>query len=472
VALRLVWAALVLSAAGCGRGREEAALATATAREGEFVVTVTGRGRLDPLVEKEIMAQASGRVLKMTPEGSSVQKDDVLIVLDSDYVQDQVIQERCNLEVEQAELTKREVYGTRRVNAAKKRIERSQASLEMAKAELANAKAGLTVEDSAKITAESDVKATKVSAEESARKLGVVKELRDLGVEKDVEVERQQTTKDLAVVGHQRARIVHKDVMDGLTPEEIQQLELQVDLAEHRVRAAQKELAAAERSRKMSVDSQQRQISRVRSTLNRAERELAAMTIRAPTAGIVCYKSLFGRKVMVGQWSFRSRPMVSLPLLDQMKLVLLVDEADIAKVRKGQAASISPSSAPGGAFRGHVVRVGSLVKDVEQDLEDFQRKRLAHSKRRVFEVEIAMDDKDERLRPGLNAEARIEVQRLEKVVLIPRNAIREKGDRRFVLVWDGDKGQERDVQVSAENEHEAAIGRGLAAGEKVMLVPG
>ncbi|MBM4078183.1 MAG: hypothetical protein FJ278_00680, partial [Planctomycetes bacterium] len=460
---------VVLSAVGCSRGREEAALATATAREGEFAVTVSGRGRLDPLVEKEIMAQASGRVLKMTPEGASVQKDDVLIVLDSDYVQDQVIQERCNLEVEQATLIQREVYGTRRVNAAKKRIERSQALLEVAKSELTNAKAGLTIEDSSKITASSDVKATQVTATESARKLSVVKELRDLGVEKDVEVERQQTQKELAAVGHQRAGIVYKDVMDGLTPEEIQQLELQVDLAEHRVRAAQKDLTAAERSRKISVDSQQRQISRVRSTLNRAERELAATTIRAPADGIVCYKSLFGRKVMVGQWSFRSRPMVSLPLLDQMKLVLLVDEADIAKVRKEQAASISSASAPGAAFRGHVVRVGSLVKDVEQDLEDFQRKRLPHSKRRVFEVEIAVDDKDDRLRPGLSAEARIEVQRLDKVVLVPCNALRQKGDERLVLVWDGDKGQERAVQVLAENEYEAAIGRGLAAGEKVLF---
>lgn len=97
------------------------------------------------------------------------------------------------------------------------------------------------------------------------------------------------------------------------------------------------------------------------------------------------------------------------PSLKKMNLTISVDESDIGIVTKGQSVVFSVSAFPEKMFRGKIekVRINPVVKGGLV----------------TYDSTVACDNDDQLLKPGMTATATIEINKLEKVIRIPNQAL-------------------------------------------------
>ena len=89
---------------------------------------------------------------------------------------------------------------------------------------------------------------------------------------------------------------------------------------------------------------------------------------------------------------------------------------------------------------------------------------------RYFKVKVAIDNADERLRPGMTTTVRVAVDRVPDAVLNPVRAVFEKNGRSVAYVarprggWD-----ERVVQVARRGQEQLVVRDGVRPDERVAL---
>jgi multidrug efflux pump subunit AcrA (membrane-fusion protein) len=130
-----------------------------------------------------------------------------------------------------------------------------------------------------------------------------------------------------------------------------------------------------------------------RAQLALVEMDLSRSSIVAPFDGVVLQGDLVES---VGAPFERGKPMLVLAPGDAQRVVVAVDERDVARVQPGQKGQLALSALPWEAIGIEVVRVTPVARVAEG--------------RNVFEVEAKMDAAaTARVRPGLQGAARIEV---------------------------------------------------------------
>jgi multidrug efflux pump subunit AcrA (membrane-fusion protein) len=151
---------------------------------------------------------------------------------------------------------------------------------------------------------------------------------------------------------------------------------------------------------------------------------------------------------------------VILSIVDPAELALkaFVLERDAAGLVAGAEATVAIDARPGTTFAGRVASVAELSRPIEQG-----------SPVKYFEARVEITDDTRSLSPGMKGEARIVTARLENAVVVPRSAVHEEGETRFVLVSDGSKVERRTVRLGVGDLVRVAVEEGLAEGERVVL---
>jgi RND family efflux transporter MFP subunit len=188
---------------------------------------------------------------------------------------------------------------------------------------------------------------------------------------------------------------------------------------------------------------------------------MASFTIKAPTPGMVIYvREWNGKKKGVGsQWSPWDPTVATLPDLAQMESDTYVNEVDVRKVAIGQKVSISLDADPTKKLKGTVTSVANVGE---------QR---PNQDSKVFEVKINVEQSDTTLRPGMTTSNAIETASVDHVLSVPLEAVTSDGGLSFVYKRDGSHVVKQQVEVGVMNDNEIVIKRGLAKGDKVLLVP-
>jgi HlyD family secretion protein len=160
-----------------------------------------------------------------------------------------------------------------------------------------------------------------------------------------------------------------------------------------------------------SLRQAEAQLTVRRHALERARRELARATIRAPTDGLV-----IARNVDVGQTVAAS---LTAPDLFQiatdlatMRIHASVSEADIGRVREGQQVRFVVDAHRGREFAGEVVQVRN-APIVESN--------VVH-----YETIIAVDNREGLLKPGMTTEVSIITDEVADVVRVRNTALRAR----------------------------------------------
>jgi RND family efflux transporter MFP subunit len=184
--------------------------------------------------------------------------------------------------------------------------------------------------------------------------------------------------------------------------------------------------------------------------LQRAERTLRDTTIRAPFAGSVAH-----RFVEVGSWVTPGQPVVRVVDLARMKAEFGIPQQRTPDVAVGMPATLDVDLYPGVTFRGEVMRIGVVADPASGQ----------------FSLEVAVPQSASHpLRPGMSVRLELETDTTENAVLVPSDAIIERGGETYVLVVDREgRARLRSVVLGpAEDGARALLGGNLRAGEVVI----
>ena len=150
-------------------------------------------------------------------------------------------------------------------------------------------------------------------------------------------------------------------------------------------------------------------VAQAQATLSTNETNLSKAAIRSPIDGVV-----LARNVDPGNAVAASLQAVTLFTLAEdlasMKLLVNVDEADVAQLKNGQRARFTVASQPGREFAAMVSRVayGSTTTDNVV----------------TYTTQLDVDNADLVLRPGMTATATIATTERNGVLLVPNSALR------------------------------------------------
>lgn len=169
--------------------------------------------------------------------------------------------------------------------------------------------------------------------------------------------------------------------------------------------------------------------------------------LRAPVSGYLAKKN-----VTEGQSFTPGTQLFQIGSMGKVWVLVDVAERDAAHITIGQPAKLSFVAHPGQQF-------DAAVQLIEPELT-----RDSGSLR----VRLTLSNGDLTLRPGMLAEAKIAVETLSASV-IPREALIDTGDRRYVFVAGGQgRFTPRAVEAGHADEQRVQIVRGLALGERVV----
>lgn len=217
---------------------------------------------------------------------------------------------------------------------------------------------------------------------------------------------------------------------------------------------------AVSSSQILAVDSQvasaEAQSRQLMAMLGQARQLRGDAVVRAPIAGVIGQVFL-----KTGDMAPPQLPVCSVVDMDLVKVKVRVPEPDLPFLEAGQRVEMVMAATGGGARTGVVSRVSPVLD------------RLSRSA--TMEVDIANEDHS--LRPGMLARVRVEVERLEGVLVAPREAFTVsqdmKGDAQLyrAVALEGTQARERKVLLGAAEGDRVQILEGLKAGD-VLVVRG
>ena len=196
-------------------------------------------------------------------------------------------------------------------------------------------------------------------------------------------------------------------------------------------------------------------VERAGSAVELARVELRKMTIVAPFDGIVADVS-----IEVGEWTSPSPPALPIPpvidLIDPTSIYVSapMDEVDSAQIHKGQKVRVTVDSHRGQEFPGAVQRVVIYVLDLE-----------AQNRTVEIDVELGDDSFASTLRPGTSADVEVILEVREGALRIPTGSLFE-GNK--VLVVDGDRLAERELELGLKNWNYTEVLSGLEEGVRLV----
>jgi multidrug efflux pump subunit AcrA (membrane-fusion protein) len=182
-----------------------------------------------------------------------------------------------------------------------------------------------------------------------------------------------------------------------------------------------------------------------------ARKRLADTRLLASIGGFVARKL-----IDVGDTAAAGNPAFVIVNLNPVKVRAGVPEADIARVKAGQSATVRIPAFPGESFQGKVSLVGVA----------------AEPSSRTFTVEIKVPNPHTILRAGMIAETEIETDRMTNSLTLPGEAIvRDPQGATLVYVYYPDQKRvfSRRVEVGSVYDREVEIQKGLDEHDLVVV---
>ncbi len=209
----------------------------------------------------------------------------------------------------------------------------------------------------------------------------------------------------------------------------------------------------AARGSNEGISTAQAAVTTARSQVAIAQKAVSDTIIRAPFAGYIS-----ARGIAVGEYVTPASQIATVLRTNPIKLLLQVPEAQAGRVRQGLQVSAQVSSYPEQQFAGQVVAVNPAIDPTS----------------RVLTVEAALENNQNRLRPGMFATARVLQQGGERGIFIPRSAVLTNPNTNSSTVYTiepdpANEGAEvvrlRVIQIGDEEGDTIRIVSGLEGGE-------
>lgn len=237
--------------------------------------------------------------------------------------------------------------------------------------------------------------------------------------------------------------------------------------AEQKGRETEQKVKSDKAGAAADEESKKQKIEKASFDVRQAERGIAALTLKAPSDGLVTLlpnwraSSGFGSapEFKEGDRAWPGAAIAELPDLSTIRVSARMDETDRGRLKVNQSATVRVDAVPDKELAGRIVEISLLAKP------DFSTWPVVKN----FDLMVELEKPDPRLRPGMSATARIAVDRLRDSILIPAEASFQKGARTVAYVLRGSAFEERAVEIGRRGDGQVVVTKGLSPGERVAL---
>ena len=466
----LLCGALVLLLAACGAdtGSGSSDVLLVAVRKGSLAVSVTEGGDLESANPVSITNEIEGRttILELIPEGKFVEEGEVLAVLDSSGIENQL--NRQEIEFGRALSSHEKAKETLEIQK-----KQNEEQLESARVDQALATRALEayrtetfpldkVKLVSKLTLARERETRAKDKFEGSQNLHQKKHISRTELEAD-ELAWKQAREEVDIAERELRYLEEVTKLDQ--EERLESDKAVKTLAFERV----KQQAASNLIQRMDeLATAKRQLELEQEARDKLVAQKGKTRILAPAAGLVVYGRRSGGRwsedepMAVGREVREREEILRIPVLENMIVEVDIHESAVTKVRAGQRAIVRIDAIPDRSFVGTVKQV-SLVPSSQSSWMNPDLK--------VYVTKVALDEKLDGAKPGMHAQVKIMVAEIPDALLVPIPAVRQSGARSFVYVK-SDAGTElREITVGANNETSVEVLKGLKVGELVWLVP-
>jgi multidrug efflux pump subunit AcrA (membrane-fusion protein) len=249
-----------------------------------------------------------------------------------------------------------------------------------------------------------------------------------------------------------------------------EKLKLAVADAESHLRELEAKMKGESAAAAADVVSARQKRDKALYDVRETSRIIASLTMRAPSAGSISLLPNFraggpgsrtSPEFKRGDRAWFGAAIAELPDLSAIKMTCRVDETDRGRLPANAPAVVRVDAVPDRDLDGAVREISGVAKP------DF----TTWPPIRNFDVTIGLTTTDARLRSGMSASARLELDRLGDVLIVPAAAVFQRDGRSVAYVVSGDVAEPRVIAVVRRNREQAVIGAGLREHERVSLRP-
>jgi HlyD family secretion protein len=227
--------------------------------------------------------------------------------------------------------------------------------------------------------------------------------------------------------------------------------------------------------------SAQEGVHQAEAFLQQAETDLSHTTIVSPIAGkAVLLNAHEGEVVITGTMNNPGSVIAVIADLSEILVEAEVGETEVVGVRLGLPAKIHIDAVPDKDYSGHVAEIGSSAA----------ARQGAGAGIRYFKVKVAIDNPDERLRPGMSSQVSIITSTAGNALAVPIQSVvervppskaKKKGTdeqedenapkKKYVFVIKGGNVKMTEVTTGISDSTHVAILSGVKAGDQVVTGP-
>jgi HlyD family secretion protein len=427
-------------------------------------VKISKDGELAALNNIDIVCEVEGQTAIQTivPEGATVKKGDVLVVLDSAAIKQKIEDTTLDLQKAEADLTTSKELKEIQESQNAANLEAAEVALTLAQLDLQAYTDGTYPQDLQ--NAQTAQQMAEITLKNKQEKLSQTQALFTKGFVNATDVKNDE----LDLTTSQNALAQAKSALQVLTQythaKDMAAKKNGLSQADKALARTKRENAANLSQRMADVQAKTQAFEVIKRRMEHLQDQLANCTITAPADGLVVYASSGDRfsdtRIQEGATVRERQTLLRLPDTSSMKVIARINESQVGKLSEGLRAKVRLPS---------VTRVlGATVNKISVLADSGQR--WFNPDLKEYPVDLVLDETPKSLKPGMGANVEILVNHLSNVLAVPLAAVYSAGPDTYVFVQDGDKVKPVKVKIGQTNDTHAQIRDGLDAGASVLLL--
>lgn len=239
---------------------------------------------------------------------------------------------------------------------------------------------------------------------------------------------------------------------------------LKVADAEQKVHELEEKLKSDHAASQSTVQSKTQARHKAVYDLQRSQRALGNMTLRAPLAGMISLIPVWHPEgdatFKPGDRAWPGAPIAELPDVSTLRISARVEENERGRLALRQKVTVHLDAISDREFSGTVEQISTIASSDFSGGWPFPRN---------FDSRIVLDQSDARLRPGMTAQLTVVVEKIPDALVIPAQASFQRSGQTIAYVWDRSKFQERVIEIGRRSGDRILVTKGLSPNDQVAL---
>lgn len=170
--------------------------------------------------------------------------------------------------------------------------------------------------------------------------------------------------------------------------------------------------------------------------------------VKAPKSGVVSTLN-----VKEGQIIANGQVAATIVDMEKVYIEINVVEDMVNRLKVGEKVEISIPS----AFNEHITSTISYISPTADAISQ------------LYPVKIYIENPDERIKPGMNGEVMLGLDKVDEAIVVDGDAILDKDDEKIVFIVEEDKAVERIVSIGLDTGDYIEIKDGIKEGDRVIV---